>query len=214
MTNYRTLTEYKDKIIHAASYDEALSILDIALTHTSDNTEKKLLESLVNKNTYSTKMELGKLIIYLETINMIQYYNDAEKIIEDIENNINDPVQIKTLKRLIASKPVREISDFNDDKSFYKTCPYCNQKSYGSVNHPYMICGYNNKGFDYKGCGRDWCFKCGKKLCKNWNRDSLFMIENRSHDSNCCRMFALKNNMIYPDEFCICSITIDQKIIN
>ena len=45
----------------------------------------------------------------------------------------------------------------------------------------YAICGYNeetNEGYDWNGCGCDWCFKCGKILCKKWQANDLFILTN------------------------------------
>ena len=68
----------------------------------------------------------------------------------------------------------------------------------------YVICGYGTKGFDWQGCGFDWCFQCGKKLCKCWNVNHLYNLKNRFHNSKCCRSHALKTGGLYPDDYCQC----------
>jgi len=205
MEKYKILVEYKDKIINASDFNDSLSILDIALSLTNNNIEIALLHSLINKNRYNIKMELDKLIIYSDVLELVYYYNDAEKILQDIENNTDDVAQINTLRRIIKNKPVRQIFEKDNAIILNKLCPHCKKKNYGSVNSPYIICGYNAKGFDWKGCGRDWCFKCGKKLCKSWNIDMLFNKLNRRHDAKCCKSYASKLEFKYPDDFCICN---------
>ena len=71
---------------------------------------------------------------------------------------------------------------------------------------PYIICGYSsNRGFDWKGCGNDWCFLCGKKLCKSWNVDRLYSKINRFHDDRCCKIHSLKTNSNYLTDYCQCN---------
>lgn len=203
MEKYKILNEYKNKLIDASKFEDAQSILDVALSLTNDNMEKQLLKSLITKNKYNIKMDLDKFTIYLNVLEFVYYYNDAEQIIQDIEININDISQINSLKKLIKNKPRRQLPI--KDNIITKNCPHCNRKTFGSTNVPYIICGYNTKGFDWKGCGRDWCIKCGKKLCKSWNNDLLFNKLNRYHDSKCCKVFASKLGYKYPDDFCNCT---------
>lgn len=204
MENYKILFEYKNKIINASDVEDALFILDMALSLTNNNTEKLLLNSLMTKNRHDIKMDLDKFVIYLDVLELVYYYNDAEKIIQDIEININDITQINTLKRIIKNKPHRQLTGKNNIM-ITKNCPHCNKKNFGCINTPYIICGYNTKGFDWKGCGRDWCLKCGKKLCKSWTIDLLFNKLNRYHDAKCCKNFASKLEFKYPDDFCDCN---------
>jgi hypothetical protein len=203
MDKYKILSEYKNKIINACDFDDAISIISIASSLTTDQTEIKLLSSLVNKNRYDYKMELDKFKIYLDVLELVYYYNDAEKIMQDIENNITDQTQLNTFRKLIKDKPIRT-ENYKESNITNKNCPHCDKKYYGSYISPYMICGYNAKGFDWKGCGRDWCFKCGKKLCKSWNNDFLFNKQNRLHDSKCCKNYASKMDLDYQTEFCHC----------
>ena len=57
-------------------------------------------------------------------------------------------------------------------------------------------------GYDLKGCGRDWCFKCEKILCKLWEQDSLFLEMNRYHTKDCCKKHSIKNNKNYEKDYC------------
>ena len=73
-------------------------------------------------------------------------------------------------------------------------------------NTAYVICGYPdaNRGYDWKGCCSDWCFSCGKMLCKTWDRDDLNVESNRFHDDECCKIHAKKNGHSYPKDYCNC----------
>ena len=46
-------------------------------------------------------------------------------------------------------------------------------------NIEYVICGYinSNKGYDWNGCGKDWCAKCNKMLCKSWDLNQLWAFD-------------------------------------
>lgn len=203
MEKYKILFEYKNKLINAFDFEDALSLLDIALSLTNDDIEKSLLNSIITKNRYHIGMNLDKFIVYANVLELVYYHNDAEKIIHDIELNINDLSQINTFKKIIKNKPYKQLAEI-DNVTIIKNCPHCNKKNFGFVNAPYIICGYNTKGYDWKGCGRDWCLKCGKKLCKSWNIDFLFNKLNRYHDSKCCKNYASKLEYKYPDDFCNC----------
>ena len=203
MEKYKILFEYKNKLINAFDFEDALSLLDIALSLTNDDIEKSLLNSIITKNRYHIGMNLDKFIVYANVLELVYYHNDAEKIIHDIELNINDLSQINTFKKIIKNKPYKQLAEI-DNVTIIKNGPHCNKKNFGFVNAPYIICGYNTKGYDWKGCGRDWCLKCGKKLCKSWNIDFLFNKLNRYHDSKCCKNYASKLEYKYPDDFCNC----------
>lgn len=204
MDKYKVLFEHKDKIISADNLHTGTELLNIALALTTDVTERQLLMSLINDTTYNTKMNFDKLNIYFNVLDIIYYYNDAEKILEDILRHTQDLAQINTLNKIIKNKPMKQQDKAVNVIMLSKLCPHCNQKTYGSDSCSYIICGYNNRGFDWKGCGRDWCFTCGKKLCKSWNVNSLFNKMNRQHNSKCCKSYASKMQFKYPDDFCMC----------
>jgi hypothetical protein len=190
---------YKDKIINASDIDDARSNLDIAILLTADKTEMKLLNSLISDNRYNKKMETNKLIVYLNILSMLTQYNDAETLINDLQKNVTDIVQLNTFKRLLRNKS----NNYNKNNNA-KHCPHCNQLNFNETNTSYIICGYSNRGYDWKGCGRDWCFACGKKLCKSWNHNLLFNKLNRHHDSKCCKNNAHNNGEDYENKYCMC----------
>ena len=80
-----------------------------------------------------------------------------------------------------------------------KKCPHCNKTTKLPENTTYVICGYNDKKMDNNNkCGKDWCFKCGKRLCKSLFIDDLFEPKNRFHTNNCCYNYAQFNDLDYP----------------
>jgi len=203
MENYKILSEHKNNLNNASNFEEATILLQNTLTLTTNEIEKILLNSIINKNKYDKKMDLEKFIIYSNVLELVYYYDDAEKIINDIEINIKDIPQLNSFKRIIKNKPHKQLLE-KDNIIITKNCPHCNRKNYGFISTPYVICGYNTKGYDWKGCGKDWCLKCGKKLCKNWSNDYLFNYLNRYHDSKCCKNYSSKFECKYPDDFCGC----------
>jgi hypothetical protein len=207
MDKYKTFNEYKDKIINAMDNEDAISLISIATSMTNDPIEIKLLVSLTNNNRYNKNMDIKKFMLYTTILENIQYYDDANIIIEDIELNISDNAQLNAFKRIIKYKP-RQLSPDNKHNKIQKECPHCKKIYNGTVTTKYVICGYthqSNKGFDWKGCGKDWCFTCGKKLCKNWDTNILYNQTNRYHDGKCCKNSAIKNNENYILDYCQCS---------
>jgi len=147
-----------------------------------------------------TQIEFNKFIEYLDILNTYEYKSEAQKLINSIIIKTNDDAQISTLKIIMDNK----LPD-NIIKQYKKCiCPHCNKKNNINTNDDYMICGYTNKGFDWYGCGKDWCNCCSKKLCKQWATDTLFNIQNRIHNDKCCKKYALKLGEDYLNEYCQC----------
>ncbi len=48
-----------------------------------------------------------------------------------------------------------------------KACPHCRRLALKDDNCNFVICGRsaNNTFFVGMGCGKPWCYHCGKKLC-------------------------------------------------
>jgi hypothetical protein len=202
MEKYIILSEYKKKIINSEDYNDAKSQLDIILPLTDNKIEKALMISYLNIAHYTIKMNMQKFIIYLGAIDIIYYRENAQAILNDIEININDIAQLNTLKRIIKNKPFKQD---NSAISENKSCPHCDKKTTMPHNNNYVICGYTQKGFDWKGCGKDWCFSCEKKLCKSWHGNVLYNKLNRYHNSKCCKSFASHSNDDYLTNYCMCT---------
>jgi hypothetical protein len=122
-------------------------------------------------------------------------------------------IQQQTIKHLLKSYSIDNISTDTDaiDASIHnydnmqdKPCPHCNHIRRDNINATYVICGYYRNGYDWIGCENDWCFKCGKKLCKNWDTDVLYVLSNRTHNNKCCKHQADKNNDPYLQSYCFC----------
>lgn len=92
--------------------------------------------------------------------------------------------------------------------SIVKYCPHqgCGKPYQGTNETKYVICGYDNdiRGYDWIGCQRDWCFLCGKILCKMWVTHQLDVDCNRIHDSECCKKHSIDNKKSYLTDYCQC----------
>lgn len=174
--------------------------------------EMQLIDSLMWKNRYSNKLKLDKFLIHIDILENMTYYEDVAELIEEIKKKTDDPAQINTLMRILKQKPHNDVQVKNNDNSYIKiikACPHCDKKYVGGVNSEYVVCGYSdtylNKGYDWLGCGRDWCFKCEKKLCKSWNSDELYNRQNQYHNKKCCKHYAREIGDRYPDDYCQCN---------
>jgi hypothetical protein len=109
--------------------------------------------------------------------------------IKDIKVGIS---QITTNKIRLSTKLI----NINNDNLVNKICPHCNNNSLISKDSNYNICGYlNDTDVIWVGCGKDWCGKCNKMLCKSWDKDNLKDLNNRIHNEECCIKYAKENNI-------------------
>ena len=173
---------------------------------------KDIVMSMINGKRYDNIMDCKTMIDFMETINKCTYQDEAEKFIDITSTKQFDPAQSKTLKRIANSKQLRNIS-FKSIKPniiklnmTIKECPHCGHNCIGDNKTKYIICGYSDtkKGYDLEGCGKEWCFKCGKILCKSWNEHKLFNENNRIHNNVCCKEHSIIHNKIYPNDYCQC----------
>jgi hypothetical protein len=166
---------------------------------------KQIIYSMINGKKYDHVIDFRSLKSTLENINTCQYKNQACNTANVYYQKTIDNVQKACLSRIINY--VKESSKIHVQNIEIKSCPHCNIATELISDIQYVICGYNNTqtGFDWKGCGYDWCFKCEKILCKKWDIDELFINTNRLHDNECCKNHAIKNNKQYPNEYCQCS---------
>jgi hypothetical protein len=88
-----------------------------------------------------------------------------------------------------------------------KKCPHCQHDCNAKQNSTYVVCGYSdeNVGYDWEGCGKDWCFQCEKILCKTWDQDKLYLESNRVHNTSCCVTHAHTHGKNYPNDYCQCT---------
>lgn len=147
---------------------------------------------------YGFKTFITKLIDIYNEEDFIEKYHDMYCDVKDSTDLIimNDLFVIK----LDGNSNIE--SDF-EYKKIEKKCPHCNNIKIGTMETSYVICGHGN-GEKIFGCGKDWCFICGKKLCKEWGKNSLHLLENRNHNSYCCYKYCEKNKKKYSD-YCKCN---------
>ncbi len=168
---------------------------------------KDLLNNIIRGKRYEQIISFKNMKFLIEQINNEKYREDAEEIIEKCIKGKADTTQMTTLGRLARNKPYRPVEKKSTNKLVEKRCPHCMLiNSYDPIKS-YIICGYTDEhnGYDWNGCGRDWCFKCGKMLCKIWDKNSLFILANRYHNSECCKKHAKENNKNYVEEYCQCN---------
>ncbi len=184
-------------------------------THTQNDANyfHKKMENVISKQSHDI---IGKLLLskkyhtniydyvaftdILKEINNCKYKDDAEEVCGNVYKKY-DKCQFNTIMRIINNKPNKP--NFHEKTLVKKLCPHCNCLTVGTPLTKYVICGYSGNYYNWNGCGNDWCFKCEKKLCKNWSKDNLFLYENRIHNENCCKFYAKINNTNYND-FCTC----------
>jgi hypothetical protein len=72
-----------------------------------------------------------------------------------------------------------------------KECPWCGRWCLKNQSCNYIFaCGLDENGVFYKdyGCGRSWCFKCGKKFCGFYYINGIKNINAKDFHSTCCLM--------------------------
>ena len=141
---------------------------------------------IINELPYTNKMQLF-------TFNRIANSKQEEYIYQKPNESIQRDMKIKNI--------------YIEDNMITKKCPHCYNPCKADINTKYIICDYQDsqKGFLWNGCGRDWCFVCNKKLCKQWNDNELCNEENRIHNKECCKNFAKIHNENYEEEYCQCN---------
>jgi hypothetical protein len=208
LTNSYTL--YSNVFAGTKTYNDALYLLDKLELSVS---EKNMIISLINSkkvDKFVNKLDFKTLINTIKDINKSKYREEANLKINTILKNTNDIAQIKTLTRIANILPLKPssvpLSEIITNKIEYekKKCPHCAKELAYPKNTEYVICGFGENSYDWEGCCKDWCFKCGKILCKSWDDDQLFVPFNQIHDSECCKKHSLNNKKKYPKEYCQC----------
>jgi len=195
---YKNIKYYKD-----INYIE--SIYNYLSKYTKNNTELQLMNSLLNDKNYIKRISDEEFTIYIRIIKEINK-EDVIDIVEKIMKETEDIAQINTINRILKYRRIKLIKEENIiEDEITKLCPHCKKECVLNKNTEYVICGYEYKGYDLIGCGKDWCFQCNKKLCKSWNHDNLFIIKNRYHNNKCCKAHSIKTKMNYMEEYCQCN---------
>lgn len=71
-----------------------------------------------------------------------------------------------------------------------KQCPWCMQWALKDAACNWVCCGDDTRdGFVAgAGCGQQWCFECGKKLCgRLFNSDGQKQNVLTNHNAECCK---------------------------
>jgi hypothetical protein len=181
---------------------------------------KDLIYSMIQSKKFGNVIDLRTLKSSILKLNEFEFREDADDYLNKFAKNSLDTIQMVTINKVILNKK-NKITDeekigtykFNPEykKEFdtllmTKNCPHCDKECTINEKTDYIICGYQDtkSGFDWFGCGKDWCFECGKMLCKSWSGNDLCSEYNRLHDSKCCKEHALQNKCNYHDDYCQC----------
>jgi hypothetical protein len=190
------------------TFDDAIFICN---NNNLNKLEKELVNSIIHSMKFYNVLDIKSMLKYINIMNNYKYKEDCFDLLDNIIKKTNDPAQIKTFQRIANIKPFKpQYITINDIKNKHllieKHCPHCNHLCSGSDDTSYIICGYTQNGYDWEGCGKDWCFNCNKILCKSWENDKLYLPINRIHDDTCCNLHAKNNNKQYIEDYCQCSI--------
>ena len=170
---------------------------------------KNIICSYTNGKMYRDNIDIKTKQNTLYDVNLCDSRDDAYVMISKITDRTNDDVYKKTLERIANKKHYKkiDIKSVNHLQNVSKKCPHCSHIINMHVDTNYIICGYHNpyQGYDWNGCGRDWCFQCEKLLCKSWELNALHLQMNRIHDDECCTKHANENGYTYPDDYCQCN---------
>lgn len=170
---------------------------------------ESMIVSYMNGRSYRDTVDIKTKQASLNDVHHCSTRDDALALISKLSDKTLDDVYKKTLERIAYRKNYKKLEAKRIDTTpnVSKKCPHCGHVLNMTENTQYVICGYHNPnvGYDWNGCGRDWCFQCEKKLCKRWEVDALHLRINRHHDGDCCEKHAQDNGNKYPDDYCQCN---------
>lgn len=161
-----------------------------------------------SKNMNNNKFSCVKFNEILNVLSKMHFIDECEKYLSEINfKNITDTLQCSFISDILQTK--KRNMTYIDLPKIEKKCPHCGRINLAPLGTTYIVCGVDTFGKnaidnfnDF--CLKDWCFSCGKKLCKNWYEDDLYNPENRCHNKICCATHAKKNNEDYLNEYCQC----------
>lgn len=187
--------------------EDALKIISKVFETESDI---NLMTGLISMKKYSKVFSNAEMMNYMDMLDKCGSSEDAYIMLGNICDKTEDETQLTTFRRIANSKShVGSGYKYNDSRLMLtKKCPHCGHNNTKQIGTMYVICGYDEVGYDWMGCGHDWCFKCCKKLCKSWENNSLYIIENRKHNDKCCKKHAKKVGSKFPDDYCVCGVVI------
>ena len=172
---------------------------------------KQLIVSYRDSLPYPDHIDLMTKIVSLESVSNAPSKDDALNLKNTLSSRSSDIIYLKTLERIVSRKRNKSYTHDTYNTQYHhiptviKNCPHCDEPMKMTEDTTYVICGYpKNKGYDWNGCCCDWCFSCGKMLCKTWENDDLNVEENRYHDDSCCKAHSKRNGYTYPTDYCQC----------
>lgn len=208
--------KFREKIKRVKDYRELVCLYEIFEKSVANPVELKLIKSLVNKQRFAKSIPLHKFCSFIINVknwlelennqmNVLNILNETKLLTEDIAqiSTIDAIIEMNNVKIMTVS-PYKATNILNRYK-VKKKCPHCNKSCIEYNDVLYVICGYSgNKGYDWTGCSNDWCFQCGKRLCKSWDKNELYNKINRFHDKKCCKIDAQRLGCDYYEEYCQC----------
>ena len=206
---HKQYNKLKYNIIGSKTKEDAYLLLEKYKLDTNCN---NLMISLINGKKYDHALDNVTMKKHINEIESCKYKENAYELISQTLLQTSDIAQVRTFTRIADLKPCRpqyismnEVRLNNKATTITKKCPHCSYKCSSSKNTVYIVCGYGDTGYDWEGCGKDWCFKCAKILCKTWEHDQLYLPTNRFHDAKCCKKHAMSYGHKYPEDYCRCN---------
>lgn len=204
--------EYLKIVRSLRSIEDIKLITDIYSSKIKNKDLIKIMDNSIDSHGTNTILGIEEFIDVIESLNKFIYRDDARDYVQKIFRRTSDQTQRSTIIRLIGYKPpkmqkitMRQFNDRLKKKNIInKSCPHCKKITSKSKNTTYVVCGYSENGYDWEGCQKDWCFRCNKKLCKNWFKNDLFNEQNRLHNNICCKQYAYKHNESFNNYYCTC----------
>lgn len=204
MNENQYFDKFYEKALCAKEYKELQCLYKIFEKSVTNPFELKMIKSLMQKDKFIEKIQFSKFCLYVNKLN-IKF--DME-LISEMKTLTKDTAQLNTINKIIKKNEdkIHDTKEYNFyRKKIKRNCPHCDKVCVEYNDIPYIICGYSsNRGFDWKGCSNDWCFLCGKKLCKSWDMDRLYSKTNRFHDERCCKSHSFKTRTNYLTDYCQC----------
>jgi hypothetical protein len=169
-----------------------------------------IIDSIIATKEVHNCLGITSLNNIIDVTTKIKYRNDVEKYLSThMTHERANPYQHVIFEKIKSRKQYN--TTYLNSIQLEKPCPHCGLINKASLDTEYVVCGVDANGIiaiDFEhGCLNDWCFVCGKKLCKNWCKHNLHDHVNRKHNGECCRRHANINGGKYPDDYCICHVT-------
>ena len=162
-----------------------------------------IMKSIIDGKIYNKSLDTITFYKILVFLNNIQYRDECDKYVNVIYQKTDDIIQKKIIDKIIDNKKFSNLNKKSITINITKNCPHCNKPYTKIHDSDYVICGFYDKGYNPNGCGKDWCFKCEKILCKTWYKHQLFNYNNRHHNGICCKRHATIKHENY-NNYCNC----------